>query len=451
MRKKSPSAVIKAVSLIGVSALALSACGGPTVDGGNTDAGTPSGPETQAFDWSSVEPAKEISFWTNHPGGSMDVEKELVAKFTEATGITVDHVTAGANYAEVSQRFQTAQTSGDQGDVVVLSDANWFSAYLAGSITPVDEILKAAEADTGSYVDALYEDYLYEDQHWAVPYARSTPLFYYNKQHYADAGLPDRAPETWDEMKEFAAKLTAAGHTTAFAFPPEAEYPAWTMANLVWGYGGAWSNEWDFSAAHSPETVAALTFAQEALAEGWAAVASTAPQTDFAAGANSSVVASTGALNSTIEAASFDVGVGFLPLGTSGDEKVVPTGGAGMAIASKSAPEKQLAAAMFVSFLTNAENTATFSAGTGYLPVRKDADMSAKYAEQPLFETAVKQLERARVQDFGRVLLPGGDIALSRALNQVLVQKADPEATMKKAADEMTTLYDRDLKALLEE
>jgi len=30
-----------------------------------------------------------------------------------------------------------------------------------------------------------------------VPYARSTPLFYYNKDHYAAAGLPDRAPETW--------------------------------------------------------------------------------------------------------------------------------------------------------------------------------------------------------------------------------------------------------------
>ncbi len=379
----------------------------------------------------------------------MDVEKELVAKFTADTGIKVDHVTAGANYAEVSQRFQTAQVSGDQGDVVVLSDANWFSAYLAGSIQPVDELLAAADIDPTTYVDALYEDYLYEGQHWAVPYARSTPLFYYNKEHYADAGLPDRAPETWAEMKEFAGKLTAAGHETAFAFPPEAEYPAWTMANLVWGFGGQWSKEWDFSAAHSAETVEALKFAQQALADGWAAVASTAPQTDFAAGANSSVVASTGALNSTIEAASFDVGVGFLPLGPTGDEKVVPTGGAGLAIASKSSPEKQLAAAMFVSYITNAENTATFSGATGYLPVQKGADMSAKYAEQPLFETAVKQLERARVQDFGRVLLPGGDIALSRALNEVLVQNADAEATMKKAAEEMQNLYDRDLKSVL--
>ena len=139
--------IIKTVGLVGVAALALGACGGPTVEGGGGtpttpaaggDATTPGGETTEAgFDWSSVEPATEIAFWTNHPGGSMDIEKELVEKFTAETGITVDHVTAGANYAEVSQRFQTAQVSGDQGDVVVLSDANWFSAYLAGSIAPV--------------------------------------------------------------------------------------------------------------------------------------------------------------------------------------------------------------------------------------------------------------------------------------------------------------------------
>lgn len=437
---------IKAVSVAAVTALALTACGGPTVDGDDE----PSDKKTEATDWAAVEPAKEITFWSTHPGGSMDFEKEMTQKFEAETGIKVDLITAGASYEEIAQRFQTSQTAGDQGDVVLLSDANWFSAYLAGSITPIDELLTEAKNDTATYVPALYEDYLYDSKHWAVPYARSTPLFYYNKEHYKDAGLPDQAPATWDELKEYAAKLAEAGHKTAFAFPPEAEYPAWTMANLVWSYGGGWSKEWDFSQAYSQGTIDALKYAQGALADGWAAVASASPQTDFAAGANSSVVASTGALRSTIEAASFEIGVGFLPTGPSGATDVVPTGGAGLAIASKSAPEKQKAAAMFVSFLTNTENTATFSGLTGYLPVRTNADMSAVYAENPLFETAVKQLERAHVQDFARVLLPGGDIALSRGLSEVLVQKADPEETMKKVAEEMTTLYDRDLKSVLE-
>ena len=61
----------------------------------------------------------------------------------------------------MSQKFQTAQVSGDAGDLVVLSDANWFTQYLNGSITPIDPILEAAGADTSNYVEALYDDYLY--------------------------------------------------------------------------------------------------------------------------------------------------------------------------------------------------------------------------------------------------------------------------------------------------
>lgn len=437
---------LAATAVLAAGAVALAACGGPTVDSGAS-----SGQSSQkaTTDWSSVQPATEISFWTNHPGGSLDVETQLVKEFQEKTGITVDLVTAGANYDEVAQRFQTAQTSGDQGDLVVLSDATWFNAYLAGSITPVDDILGAVDVDPSTYVDALYGDYLYDGAHYALPYARSTPLFYFNKDAYKAAGLPEEAPTTWDQVKEYSEKLKAAGYSTPFGFPPESEYPAWTMANLVWSYGGAWSNEWDFSTAHSDATVKALTFAQDAVKDGWAAVVSTAPQTDFAAGGASQVIASTGALSGTLSTAKFRVGVGFLPTGPSGEDKVVPTGGAGVAIASKSSPEKQKAAAMLAAYLTNAASTATFSGATGYLPVQKDADMSSVYAEKPEFKVAVDQLDRARSQDYARALLPGGDLALASALTKILAQGADPASTMDGVSTEMQTLYDRDLKSVL--
>ncbi len=31
-------------------------------------------------------------------------------------------------------------------------------------------------------------------QSWAVPFARSTPILYYNRDAFAKAGLPDRGP-----------------------------------------------------------------------------------------------------------------------------------------------------------------------------------------------------------------------------------------------------------------
>lgn len=439
MTRKRNSRLAAAAAIATVSMLGLTACG-PSVGGSESPA-----PSANAgFD--GVTPADSITFWSNHPGGSMETEKEIIAAFTAETGIEVELVTAGANYQEVSQKFQTAQNSGEVGDVVVVSDATWFANYLNDSLLPVDEVLKAAKADTGTYQETLYNDYLYEDEHFAVPYARSTPIFYYNKDHYAAAGLPDEAPKNWDEVKANGEKLAAAGVAdSAFTFPPRDEYPAWSMVNMVWGFGGQWSTDWDMAPMTGDETVEAIEFAQAAVTDGWAKVSSGDPSDDFTAGVTSQFVGSTGSLGEIGNLASFGIGVGFLPGGPVESDDVVPTGGAGVAIAAKSSPEKQLAAAQFVDFLTNAENTATFSLATGYLPVRTDADMSAAYAENPNFEVAVEQLEKTRNQDFARVLLPGGDRSLSAALQEILTTGADVKATLEKAQAELQEEYDGDL------
>ena len=428
--------------------MAASACGPSVADtSAGSDDQAASGSGASGSDLSAVEPATEISFWTNHPGGSIDIETAIIDAFTEETGITVNVVTAGANYEEVSQKFQTAQTSGDVGTVVVLSDATWFPAYLAGSITPVDPILEAAGEDTSTYQETLYNDYLFEDSHYAVPYARSTPIFYYNKDLFTAAGLEDKAPATWEDVKAAGEAISEQNaDVTGFGFPEQAEYPAWTTANLVWGYGGAWSDEWDFAPIADDQTVEALTFAQDAVTDGWAGVLSGDPATSFSAGTAAQVIASTGSLTGILDAATFDVGVGYLPAGPEASEGIVPTGGAGVAISSKATPAEQVAAAKFISYLTNAENTATFSQSTGYLPVRTDADMGDVYTEVPAFEVAVDQLAKTRSQDFARALLPGGDLAISTAIQEILTTDVDPATRLETLRDNLQSTYDSQLK-----
>ncbi|WP_206446546.1 ABC transporter substrate-binding protein [Agrococcus sp. KRD186] len=437
--------VTTTVAALGVAALGLTACG-PAV--GATD---PSADAAAATDWTSVEPAESISFWTNHPGGSQEIEQQLIDSFTEETGIEVEVVTAGANYEEISQRYQTAQTSGDVGDLVVMSDATWFTNYVNGSLLPLDDVFAAAGGDASTYNTTLFDDYLYEGSHFAVPYSRSTTIFYYNKDDYAAAGL-DAAPTTWDEVQANSQALVEAGVTdTAFSFPPAEDYPAWMMNNLVWGYGGGWSDEWDASAMTSDETVQAVQFAQDAVLDGWANVSSGSPADDFAAGATSQFIGSTGSLGGVTETAGFEVGVAFLPGGPVETELVVPTGGAGIAISASSTPEEQLAAAMLADHLTSAENTVAFSAETGYMPVRSDADASELYAANPNFEVAVNQLEtRTRTQDFMRVFLPGGDLTLATGLQRILTTDADVAESLAEMQAELEGLYENDLAPQLE-
>ncbi|MEJ5914824.1 ABC transporter substrate-binding protein [Pseudokineococcus sp. 1T1Z-3] len=441
MRNPTSRRTTTGMAALGTAVLALSACGGPDTSGGDQVAG-------EAVDWAQVEPAEEIVFWSNHPGGSVEQEEALIAAFAEETGISVRLENSGANYEETSQAFQTSQGTGATPDVVVLSDATWFPNYLAGSLLPVDEVLEAAEVSTDGYVEALYEDYLYEGAHYGVPYARSTPLFYYNVEHYEQAGI-EAPPETWEEVAEVSERLVEAGTAgSAFSFPPQDEYPAWWMQNLVWGYGGAWSDEWDLAPVASAETVEALQFAQDAT-DSWASVSSGDPADDFSAGATSQIVQSTGSLGGILDTAGFEVGVAFLPGGPQAEGQT-PTGGAGLMVSAASEPEEQMAAAMFVGFMTDAENTATFSAATGYMPVQQDADMSAVYAETPQFEVAVDQLERARSQDNARVFLPGGDLELSQALQRILTSDVDVATEMESVQASLEELYERDLASELE-
>lgn len=139
-----------------------------------------------------------------------------------------------------------------------------------------------------------------------------------------------------------------------------------------------------------------------------------------------------------LEAASFEVGVGFLPAGPV-DGPVCPTGGAGLGIPAEISPEEQLAGAMLIQFMGEAESTVAFSGATGYMPVRKSADISELLEKTPQIQTAIDQLEVARTQDYARVFLPGADQEMANSVGTILTAEGDVE-------DALT-----DLQATLEE
>ncbi|MGV8849538.1 MAG: ABC transporter substrate-binding protein [Propionibacteriaceae bacterium] len=428
----------------GLGALALGACGGP-----NTSGSAPTSSAANGTDWSKVTPATEITFWSNHPGKSQDIENQLIAAYNKSqTETKVTLVTAGANYEEVAQKFQTAQQGGQLPHVVVFSDVWWFRYFLNDSIMNLDGVLKHLKVDTGDYVQGLFKDYSYNNLQWAMPYARSTPLFYYNKNMWTAAGLENRAPKTWQEFATWAPKIKAANPTAQVAhmYAAAADYDSWTLQNKVWGEGGALSKDWTMT-CDSAEVVRTLQFTQDSVyKDKWAGVSAKDVSADFSAGAAASFVGSTGSLVGVLNTAKFDVGVGFLPGGSQATDMVCPTGGAGLGIPKAITPEQQLAAAKFLAFLGLPENTAAFSAATGYLPVRKSSDMSALYAKRPQAKIAVEQLAHTRSQDYARVFLPGGDREIGIANSDILTQQANIADRLAKLKKTLTDIYTADVK-----
>lgn len=430
---------------VGAGAAALTACGGPSTSAG-------AAPTETAINFEGVKPAASIDFWSNHPGKSQDVEKDMIARFeAKNPDIKVNLITAGANYEEIAQKFQTAQAAkSGLPALVVLSDVWWFRYYLNGNIIPLDSLITQLDVKLDDFRTSLVDDYKYDGKQWALPYGRSTPMFYYNKDHFAAAGLPDRAPATWQEFAEWAPKLKAgSGAQYAFMHPALAGYAGWTLQNNLWGEGGAWSKDWDIT-CDSTESVAALQAAQDSVyKDSWAGVSSKESADDFAAGLASATVSSTGSLIGILKSSNFNVGVGFLPGGSKAKTEVCPTGGAGLGIPSGVSPEQQLAAAMFLQFVTEPENTAAFSAATGYMPTRKSADMTTVLAKTPQIKTAMDQLAVTRVQDNARAFLPGADQEMAKAAAKILTQQADVKSTMTELKATLEGLYTKDVKPKL--
>lgn len=436
----------------GFGTLALAACAGPSTSGGGTDT------KASAVDWAGIKPAGSISFMSSHPGKSRDTELLLIESFQkENPGIKVNLVTGGANYEEVAQKFQTSQAGNEVPDVLLASDVWWFRYALSGAILPLDDLLKATKTDTSAYVPGLISDYKYDQKQWAIPYARSTPLFYFNKDHFKAAGVPEEAPATWEEFAEWAPKIKAAnasasGYQNAYQYPAIAGYAGWTLQNLLWGRGGAWSKEWDIT-TDSEESVAALQWVQDSInKDSWAGVSSKNALTDLQAGAVSATISSSADLATVMKASkesNMRIGVGFLPGGTVSKSPVCPTGGSGLVIASKSTPERQLAAALFIAHVTNAKNTATLSAATGYAPVDQAADVSAVLAQTPEFQVVVDQLKQTRNQDYARTFLPGGDQELAKAATKIMNEKADVKSTLTDLKGTLESIYNKDVKPKL--
>ena len=432
---------------LGAAGLGLAACSGPSTAPAGESSPTPT------TDYSGVEPAASITFWTNHPGKSQPVEQELIRGFNvEHPEIAVNLVTAGATYDEISQKLQAALAGDDLPDVVVLSDVWWFRYMINDQLAPLDPIMEAVGIEGSGYQDTLLGDYTYGEQQWALPYCRSTPVFYYNKAHWSAAGLPDRGPETWSEFDEWLPRLAAAGTgaQVPYGLGKGTGNASWIFQNLVWGNGGAYSDEWTMT-VDSPEVLTSSDYLRGLITKNFAAVSSSDQTADFGAGLYSSTIGSTGSLTGILTAAKFEVGNAFLPAGPSG--LGVPTGGAGLAIPAKRSPEQQLAAATFVKFLGETDSTSYFSQNTGYMPVTEAAvaspTMQQVYERTPLFKTAVDQLEQTRSQDWARVFVPGGDQSTVTAWESVMLQGADSKAAWATAQAEVEKSYQTDVEPLV--
>jgi sn-glycerol 3-phosphate transport system substrate-binding protein len=374
--------------------------------------------------------------WSAVPG---DAFQRLVARFNGGqTAVYVEAQFQGT-YDDTAQKLATAMLARQVPDLCVFSEVTWNKFYFNDTLEPLNGYFRSAGVKPTDYIDQFITEGTKKNDVWWVPFARSTPLFYYNKDAFAAAGLPAHGPKTWSELLEWAPALTRRqiDHQTPKLIAYLQSGGDWQFQGAVWQWGGNYSNGLNVTIDQGG-AVEAGEWQRRLIHERQLAYMAESPKTDFANGLIATVCDSTGALTGITKDSPFEVGTAFLPEETAFG---CPTGGGGISIMAGASKERKQAAFEFVAFLARPEIAAQWSIDTGYLPSTKAAletpAMRRLFADNPNFKTAVDQLPKSKAQDPVRLLVPNASREISAGLQEIYADNRPAAEVFKTVAGEL--------------
>jgi ABC-type glycerol-3-phosphate transport system substrate-binding protein len=152
--------------------------------------------------------AKEITFLTVGYSGELInyLRNEVVPEFRENYGADVVMLTA--NWNTRMERIIVLTAGGTPPDVVCTGAYSPYEEGSLGMLEPLDNYL-ARWPLTPRFSKGLWDAVSWRGRIYAVPQNLSLRGIAYNKELYAEVGLdPERPPMSWDELTQFAQRLT---------------------------------------------------------------------------------------------------------------------------------------------------------------------------------------------------------------------------------------------------
>ena len=366
-------------------------------------------------------------------------------------GIKVKPIYAG-DYIQTIAKALTAVKGGDAPELAILLAADLMTLTDEDAVIPIDDLIKtdADKAWLNSFYPAFMENAKLKGKTYAIPFQRSTPVLYWNKEMFKAAGLdPERGPKDWAEMREFAKKLTKKGENGAVA-QWGIEIPS--DGNTLWLFTGMTTgNDVRINNADGTKINVGDPKVVEAL-QNWYDLSKvdgsqppglinwgTTPR-DFIEGRTAMIWHTTGNLTNVRKNAKFPFGVAFLP------GKVrsgAPTGGGNFYFFKGMSPEKQRAALTFVEWMTSPERAAEWSIKTGYVatqpaayetPVMKGytAEFAPAIVARDQLNYAVPEMTVHENQRVTKII--------NDSIQAVMTGTKTPDAAMKEAQAQGTTV-----------
>ncbi|HOX32225.1 MAG TPA: ABC transporter substrate-binding protein [Spirochaetales bacterium] len=388
---------------------------------------------------------QQVVFWAALGGNNGKLLEAAVSEYNASQKEVFVKYEFQGDYTATEQKFAAAIAAGAVPDLVMLEISRIPGFAYRKAIKPLDDLAKKYKLPKEDIPAALLGESTIDGKLYSLPQSRSMPVFYYNKDMLRAAGLPDKAPETWAELRKAAIAMTNKAEGR-YGFGLQIGNPFWYFSNAVEGNGGTISvrkNGVDTPTFNDPAGVAGLKFWYDLVnADGggriypgqglatWEAL-----QADFISGKVGMMFITTGWMGNIVKNSKFDVGVGMLPVGPGGLRKA-PTGGNGIVIPAKAKAKNQDAAFKFLMWLSDTPQTSKWAMQTGYMPLRLsalgDPQMTKYFETNPAFKVAVEQMRWVSAFP-GIKMNPKTEPALNVLWERIFVANED----VKKVCDEV--------------
>lgn len=402
-----------------------------------------------------------ITFWHSFVSATVPALNELIDRFQrEHPGIEIKAQYVPTGDALVQKLIAAVQSE-------TAPDISWIhSDFLdklveAGAIRPMDEFIHGndglADSEMSDIYPALLRNASWKGTLYAMPMEATTLALMIDRELFRKAGLdPDHPPQTWEELREDAAKLTidknGDGRFDQFGlyvpvFPSSGSLSIWMILQwtpFLWQAGGSEiAPDQSRVLFNSPAGVQALTLWKEIYDQEHFETFSTAHDVGFISKQLAIIPDGPWNLPKYRAAKNLDWSVAPLPAGPV--RRVTMLAGEHLAIFTQGKHPNE--AWTFLKWIIRPDVQEFFSESSGYLPVRKSVLEREGYKsflhDHPDLKVFVEQMKdgesRAPIDEH-RVEI---NQALAEAIEKATLGKMDPKRVLDEAAEKANKLLRR--------
>jgi len=335
-----------------------------------------------------------VTFWHIYGQGKSALLDEMIAEFEALyPNITIESEAKGS-YTDLLSSTKKAIGTGVTPDLVV-GYPDHFAEYLdLGGIIPLDNFIEHETwgVDLTDFIDSyVAENQQFEDAMYSMPYSKSTEMMVYNKTYFDAAGITIGESEvvTWEDIEGWADLLVGTGDNQCpFMINYDSSANLFINSSRQWGAG--YTNS-DGEVLVDNTTTREMLAYYEGLMEDNILALPIEWDDDYGSAyflqkEVCMTVGSTAGLKYNLPiynldtADQFEVGVVPIPQFEDGIQSAMQQG-PNIAILENTTDAERLASWLFLTYLTNTENTVRWAKDTGYLPVRYSGFNSDEYQD----------------------------------------------------------------------